>query len=296
MASESTDDGSVTVSLPPELDDWLEEQAAELGLDRETVLVQLLASYRATAVAEGDRENGELPVDAAIVRDAIEPAVDETVEDALAERFDSALDDRIETAVSTALEDRNESAAETVDQRISTVRSEFQDKIADVRDRVIQVKQEADAKAPADHTHEELDRVDDIGHRVVELEESVEVLESEFADLADVQDEVSEEFDAELSDLQERVETVAWVVSDLREAFETDGEAAALERIKRSAAQADVSRAKCESCGNGVQLALLAEPECPHCQATVTNVEPSTGFFGKPQLLVASQLESGEHR
>ncbi len=304
MASESTDDGSVTVSLPADLDDWLDERAAELDLDRETLLVQLLSSYRATAAIEGDPENGERPVDAALVREAVEPSVTEQVDATLDERLESLVDDRIEAvlrnrideAVAAALDERDAEAAGDVDERIATVRSEFRDKLEDVRDRVIQVKQEADGKAPRDHSHEGLQRVDALGQRVVDLEDAVAALENDLEAVSDDQDEAADEFEAELGDLQERVETVAWVVSDLREAFESDGEAAALERIKRAAAEADVARAKCESCGNGVEIALLAEPECPHCHATVTNVEPSRGFFGKPQLLVASQLESGDHR
>jgi len=286
MASESTEDGSVTVSLPPELDDWLDERATELDLDRETVLVQLLASYRATATVEGDRADGERPLEEAVVRDAVDAVVD----DALA----AELDARIETAVATALDERGVST--DVDDRIASVRSEFQAKLEDVRERVLQVKGETDAKAPADHDHEEFERVDALGQRVVDLEEALTSLETDVDELSDAQDESMADLEDELGDLEDRVETVAWVVSDLREAFESDGESAALEQIKRAAAEADVARANCENCGNGVQIALLSEPECPHCHATVTNVEPSTGFFGKPRLLVASQLESGEHR
>ncbi|PSP59271.1 CopG family transcriptional regulator, partial [Halobacteriales archaeon QH_7_66_37] len=39
---------------------------------------------------------------------------------------------------------------------------------------------------------------------------------------------------------------------------------------------------------------LLTDPACPHCDATVTNVEADPGWFRKPKLRVASQLESGE--
>jgi len=94
--------------------------------------------------------------------------------------------------------------------------------------------------------------------------------------------------------MEDRLQTVAWVVSDLREAHESGNGLQAVERIKRAAAKADVERAKCENCGNGVTLSLLTDPECPHCSATVTNVEADPGWFRKPKLRVASQLESGE--
>jgi len=83
------------------------------------------------------------------------------------------------------------------------------------------------------------------------------------------------------------------VVSDLREAHESQGGMEAVDRIKRAAAKNDIDRANCENCNSGVAVALLTEPECPHCEATVTNVEAASGFFGKPRLLTASQLESG---
>jgi len=97
-----------------------------------------------------------------------------------------------------------------------------------------------------------------------------------------------------LAELQDRLKTVAWVVSDLREAQESSGGLQAVERIKRAAAKNNIERANCENCGDGVTLSLLTDPECPHCSATVTNVEASSGWFGKPKLLTAAQLESGE--
>ena len=76
--------------------------------------------------------------------------------------------------------------------------------------------------------------------------------------------------------------------------MEADGGLDAVERVKRAAAKADVDRARCENCDNGVDIALLTDPHCPHCEATVADVEGASGFFSKPKLLVASQLESGE--
>lgn len=49
MVTESTEGGEVSVTLPPSLDEWLDERAADLGADRETVLVRLLGAYRAAA-------------------------------------------------------------------------------------------------------------------------------------------------------------------------------------------------------------------------------------------------------
>jgi rubrerythrin len=177
--------------------------------------------------------------------------------------------------------------------RIDGVEAEFRELIEDVRERVIQVKGEADAKAPADHGHEEFERLDDIEADVAELEAEIASLRESVDAAADEHDVAVEDLEAELATVQERLRSVAWVANDLREAVEADG-MEAVDRIKRAAAKADVDRARCESCGTGVEVALLTDPNCPHCDATVTDVEPATGFFDKPRLLVAAQLESGE--
>jgi hypothetical protein len=268
MASESTEDESVTLSLPAGLDDWLEDRARQLDVDRETLLVQLLASYR--AVAEGDAGPEEFPVaDRETVSEAVEAEVRREVRPAVAEATDAVR--------------------EQLDGRIDDIREECREDLEDVRSRVVQVKKETDGKAPRDHGHEELERVADLAERVADLEAAVEESDLPGADGENAVRDPAERLD----ELEGRLRTVAWAVSDIRDARETsDGDA--VERIKRSAARADVDRARCEHCGTGVDIALLTDPECPHCGTTVTDVEAASGFFGKPRLRVASQLEPGE--
>jgi len=57
-----------------------------------------------------------------------------------------------------------------------------------------------------------------------------------------------------------------------------------------------VSRAVCENCSTAVEIGLLTEPTCPHCDAALGDVQPASGIFGKPKLTVARGLESGEER
>lgn len=298
MASESTEAGTVTVNLPAELDDWLDERAATLDEDRETVLVQLLASYRATVELDGefDPANGQgIPV-------AETGTVEETVESLLAERLDDRVEAAVRGQVQAAVDDRVSEATEAVrqhvDERIGDAEDDYMDKISDVRERVVQLKRELDGKAAADHGHAELDRLDELATEVEALRDHVETLEDEVGARLDDQRTETEDIEERLDSVQDRLKTVAWVVNDLREAHEDDAgtEAEAVDRIKRAAAEADVERARCESCGTGVGIGLLTQPECPHCQTTVTSVEPASGFFGTAKLLTASQLESGETR
>lgn len=281
MASEPTE--TVTVRLPSDLDNWLDEQARELGVNRETVLVQMLASYRATAKLDGDVDAAEFEFGAPSdeqLEEVVDRRVAETLEAELAEQLSGATE---------AVERR-------VGSRVDSAQAEFQEKLEDVRERVVQVKQEADAKASADHDHEEFDRLVALGRHVDDLQEDVEHLTERLDATLSEQETAIEELEADLDTVQERLRTVAWAVRDLREDVENDTGLAAVERVKRAAAKADVGRARCENCGNGVEVALLTDPHCPHCEATVTDVEEASGFFSKPKLLVASQLEAGDEQ
>ncbi len=279
MASEPTE--TVTVRLPSDLDNWLDEQARELGVNRETVLVQMLASYRATAELDGDLDAAEFEFGA--------PS-DEQLEEVV----DRRVEETLEAELAEQLPDATEAVERRVGGRVDSVQAEFQEKLEDVRERVVQVKQEADAKAPADHDHEEFARLVALGRHVDDLQDEVEHLTERLDATLPEQETAIEELEADLDTVQERLRTVAWAVRDLRDDVENDTGLAAVERVKRAAAKADVDRARCENCGNGVEIALLTDPHCPHCEATVTDVEEASGFFSKPKLLVASQLESGE--
>ncbi len=260
MASESSEE--VTLSVPPELGRWLEERASALGVDRGQLLVELLGSYRELT----EREDDVSVVDA----DAIEATVEETVAaqlDELREQLDAA-------------------------------ESEFQTKLEDLRERVIQVKHDADGKAPADHDHEAFERIDATAETADAAAAATEALEDRLDELAadleafeETSERTREQFDDRLAELEDRLKRVAWAVSDLRE---DKAKTEAVEQLKRDAAEADISRATCENCGNGVEIGLLTEPKCPHCDAAAATVEPATGWFGSPRLVNARQLEAGD--
>jgi len=303
MASESTDEEALTVSLPADLDDWLGERADSLGVDREAVLLQLLSSYRAAAELDDD-----LTSPAALgeeldrqVESQLQDRVEDAVQSALAERLDTRIEAAmqskatalVEEAASEQLSNATGRVRQQVGERVDAVESKHDEDIEDIRSRVVQLKRELDGKAPASHDHEAFERITGLAAELSELETRVAEIEEDVSGTVEEHDVAIDDIDERLESLQDRLKTVAWVVSDLRDAHESQGGLEAVERIKRAAAKNDIDRAKCENCGNGVALALLTEPECPHCEATVTNVEAASGFFGKPRLLTASQLESG---
>jgi len=333
MASEPTDE-PVSVSLPPELAEWVDQRAAAADTDRETVLVQLLSAHRATeSLDDGATLSGEpLAFDVDLedevrniladrlpdIADAVAEQVD--LEAEVATAIDEQLDDHLTTAIQTALdeeladeinnhlveilddrlEDVSQTAAEeavtTLADRLETLESEFMAKVEDARDRVIQVKKETDRKAPAEHDHPELlDRIDEVAADLESLSVDVEDVREDFDGQFESHEARFDDLDETVWDVQEKLQTVAYVVKDLREEnqFETK-RATSVDQIKQAAAEYDLDRAKCEACGQGVKIGLMTAPECPHCEVTVTDVVPSDGFLGKPKLVKAQGIEPAD--
>lgn len=305
MASESSED-SVSISLPPDLAAWVDEQATARETDRESVLAGLLAAHRAA----GDLEHGadvgvaDVPgLDEADVEDAVRTIIAErleTITGAVAEelnveqRVAEAVDDAASDLAASAADEAADEAADRLDGQLESVREEFWEKIEDVRDRVIQVKQETDRKAAADHSHPDLaERLSDVSEEIDDLETTVESLRTDLEEDVEEDRERLDDVEASVDDVHERLRTVAYVVKELRDSSQLrDKRETSVEEIKQRAAQLDIDRAACEVCGNGVEIALLTDPECPHCEATVNDVEPADGFFGKPHLVKAQGIEA----
>ncbi|MDT3434900.1 hypothetical protein [Haloarcula sp. 1CSR25-25] len=294
MSSESTDDGGVRVELSADLDEWLTERAETLGVPREAVMEQLLAAY--VAAADSDDDVGKLLQPSADELDAVVAA---TVDEKLA----GAVEPATESAVSAHVPDIVDTVERQLAERFDTLEADFQTKLEDVRERVVQVKREADAKAPADHSHEEFDRIDTLAGELDGLETELEALRDDVAGSLDTQegrlddtDDRLDDIDGRLDDVEDKLTRVAWVVSDLREdRGGRDRNRKAVDRLKRAAAQENISTARCSNCDEQVEIGLLTEPQCPHCNTTVSDVRPEGGIIRtKARLVAAAQLEPGE--
>jgi chromosome segregation ATPase len=167
MDTESTEGGKLSVTLPPPLEEWVDERAELLGVDREELLVQVLSAYRATADLDGD-----------IASQADNAAVEERVRE--------ELDDRL---------DRRDRDVETVQRRVDDLEDNLEEDLEALRSRVIQLRDALRNRAMEDHTHEEIpdltDRVDDLASdlgdpSVAELEDSLATAETKLDTLAGV--------------------------------------------------------------------------------------------------------------
>jgi len=196
------------------------------------------------------------------------------------------------------------SRVEELESAVEALDAELDEKVQDVRERVIQVKHGADAKAPADHDHADLSQdVERHGRKLDALTRDVENLDDDLAERLDaVDDRLTAGFDnfeevleylLETTDaLNGKVGTLARATHGLRKQAERLATRVArrdaADRLRTSAHEHGVTKADCESCGGTVHLGLLTSPDCPHCAARITGVEPRTGFFR------SSVLHTGE--
>jgi len=261
MGSEDVD------GLPDELESWVAERAAAEDTTRSDVVGRLIAAYR--LLDEHPEWLDDVPDDSKMeaAAEALGPA---------------ATEDDVETLESDL--DALEAELDEIAERVSALESDLDEKITDVRERVIQVKRETDAKAPVDHGHPELE--DRIAAGFRNYEEILEYLTETTDDLAEATDglvDATDEHNAKL-------DTVAGAVVDLRSrvaALERDSaQRAAVADVRREANRHGVATATCDACGESVRLGLLDEPFCPHCETPVDGVEPKRGFFGSNRLTV----------
>jgi chromosome segregation ATPase len=251
MATESADESELAVTLPPPLEEWLDERATTLETDREELLVQLVSTYR--AAADLNDETGSVPDEA-------------------------ELDERISTAVESHMQASAIAENEDIDElsnRIDSLETEIEADIEDVRNRVLQVRDAVRERATKDHTHAETRQ---LAERVDGLAANLEDVGTEVTSAA----ETVEGLEARLSDVESKLDRLARVVVALRnrdtsEAAEREEQ---LDHIRRQANQQGVVEARCAACEESVRISLLTEPACPHCGTEARDIEPPNSVLG----------------
>jgi hypothetical protein len=182
--------------------------------------------------------------------------------------------------------------------RVAAVEDDLDEKIADVRERVVQIKRETDAKAPRDHEHPDLEeRVDAAGRAAA----GADAADAAVDDLADRLDRGFENYEEILEyltdvtdDLDEKADTLAGAVVDLRAELQriaaAEHDQQAVDDLQAAANRHGERTASCADCDATVDLGLLARARCPHCEATFVDFEPSTGFFSSATLRTGDRL------
>jgi chromosome segregation ATPase len=267
--------------LPESLDTWVSERAAASDEEPADVVSRAVTLYRLVE-EHAEATDGEMP-----------PA-DEF--DELVSSFDdhvAALDDRVSTIEETA--DDNADRVTALDGRVVTVEDDLDEKITDVRERVIQVKREADGKAPADHDHPALDeRIERAGTTAVEANTRVDDLETRVDSGFENFEEILEHVADDMDDRDEKLTKFASIVVDLRrrlaEVEHAVATADAAAGLKTAANRQGETVGNCGECDSRIAIGLLTEPNCPHCGAEFSGVESSGRFFGSATLTTERRL------
>ncbi|KAB1198661.1 MULTISPECIES: hypothetical protein [Haloferax] len=178
---------------------------------------------------------------------------------------------------------------DSVEGRVDGLEGTVQEKIDDVRMRVVQVKRETDGKAPRDHDHPDLrEGLDRATADIETLRDQLTEVESRVDAGFDNYEEILTYLDETTTDLDEHLGVVAQSLLNLRSRA-ADIEAAELERkalgdLLRLANDTGERKALCDDCGETVHLDLLTEPRCPACRSAFEDLSPSKGFFGSATL------------
>ncbi|SEH48916.1 hypothetical protein SAMN05192561_1035 [Halopenitus malekzadehii] len=190
--------------------------------------------------------------------------------------------------------DRTDAELDRIETDVETLRDELDEQIADVRERVISVLQEAESRASKDHTHPEIDdrlgtlrsTVQSVSTRIDDLEGDVDAAETRV-------DGVRADVDAHaerVSDHDEKLTRLAGALVNAQRRLDrletTHARRDAHEALLEEANRNGVAEAACESCEKSVRIGLLGRARCPHCDSHFTGVEPKSGFFGSAWLLV----------
>ncbi len=175
-----------------------------------------------------------------------------------------------------------ESLAEELRGEIDDVEAELQGHLEDVRRRVVQLKRE---KAPADHTHEEYADCEAFESAIEDLEELEALTEEGFDNF----EEILEGVLARLDEHGERTTILARATVDLGEECtaltERERRRREVDALQLAANRLGIRKATCEDCASTVDVALLTEPECPHCASSLTDVQKKTSIFGSHTLV-----------
>ena len=282
MDTERGEDSKIELALPDPVHEWVGETAEALEIDEETAIRRLLIASHAVSTADGGSDS-----------------------DAGA---DSELDGSGSgIGVSEELIDRLANVDLELEEEIDTLRSQYRRDLEDVRDRVIQLKREIDAKAPAEHRHDGVARQQaELDRRLKELEAT---LETAIEDVDAIQDRVDggfENFRTVLERLIDRSDTIEGQLDTVAEMHLTlrddvdrlvpfAEEQERLVKLTGAANRQGIRTAKCEECDMTIDIGLLTTPRCPSCSNRFAELVPKQGFFGTNRLRIEQPpaLETG---
>lgn len=259
MASDESDEGRTSVSLPADLGDWLDEEATSRNVDRDQLLEGLILAFRQVS----QEENG---------------AIDLTVERDSLDEVPSVVEDRLDEQQTEFMDLIND-----VRRRVIQVKRETDKKASADHEHE---RLEGDLETVAD-AYEDLD--EDLRSLRGDVEKVGEDLEAGFENYEEILEHLADETDR----LDQRLEMVARVLVEIRSEVQQHSKRATrqaeVDELKLAANQHGIRSAVCENCGESIEISLLTGPECPHCKSTFRKVTPKQRFFGSHVLETGSR-------
>ena len=236
------------------------------------------------------------PISEAEVPEAVTQWLTETAEDI------GVPEDRLVTRLLTGLKAADgEAPVPDLSARIDALEDDVDRKIQDVRDRVVQVKLEADGKAPADHDHPDIQgRLDQVTSATKQAGSQIDTLRETVDELEERTEAGFENYESVLNDLidttdqlEEKLNTLAAAVLDVRESVSdleaSDAGGTTVDALANTANRNGIESAECGGCGQSVRVGLLSQPVCPHCGAEYDDLEPHGGWLRSSVLLTSGQ-------
>lgn len=166
----------------------------------------------------------------------------------------------------------------TLDDAVGTLDADLDEKIEDVRSRVLQVKQTAEARAPADHDHDGFGQLE---AQIAELDEAVDEMQTSVETL----ERTLDSHDAQFESVNDRLHRVAAAIVGLRKSVEEFEHDERLTHLKETATRRGFQKAYCGGCGRSINLGVLTAATCPHCEVEFHDVIGNSGFFSTPTLV-----------
>lgn len=190
------------------------------------------------------------------------------------------------------LQEKIESLEELASE-VQALESSVESDIQDVRERVVQVKREADTKAPRDHGHERLEgKLAELESETEATREALERTDSRMEGGFENFEEILESLLDRTKTLESDLDTLGQALKSIRQTLDTvaarEQRRARADHLKASAADSGVRTAKCEACRSTIDIALLSDATCPSCGETFHTLDANPGFFG------TSILETGD--
>lgn len=254
--------GPTAADLPPDLAAWLEERAAENGLDQAELLTRILAAYR---VAENSDTVEEIP--------SLQEVAD--VEQSV-EELRTDLDEKITDIRERVIQVKREADAKAPQDHDH---EELASRLSALADRVDTIAEEtgADEELRADLT--------DLSDQLENLESRTE---SGFEDYESILEDLGDRADV----IETRLETVGRAANRLQDAVKDirahTQRKHQLDSLKREANRKDVESATCQDCDEVIDISLLTEPACPVCGETFAAVRKRARFWQSHTLVTGN--------